>query len=114
MRIGIDLGGTKIEGVVLDETSQVLARKRVPTPQNDYHATAAAIAELALALETQVGGRQLSIGIGNIGIGNICIGNIGNISISSSSSNTSDNGSLRSNGSNGSIPDLFNLIGLDD
>ena len=67
MRIGIDLGGTKIEGVVLDETSQVLARKRVPTPQNDYHATAAAIAELALALETQVGGRQLSIGIGTPG-----------------------------------------------
>ena len=67
MRIGIDLGGTKIEGVVLDEASQVLARKRVPTPQNDYRATAVAIAELALALEAQVGGRQLSIGIGTPG-----------------------------------------------
>ena len=32
-RIGIDLGGTKIEGIVLDENGKELARKRVPTQQ---------------------------------------------------------------------------------
>ncbi|MFT5063313.1 MAG: fructokinase, partial [Gammaproteobacteria bacterium] len=32
MRIGIDLGGTKIEGVVMDEHSKILARYRVSTP----------------------------------------------------------------------------------
>lgn len=33
MRIGIDLGGTKIEGVVLDDGGNELLRKRVPTLQ---------------------------------------------------------------------------------
>ncbi len=35
-RIGVDLGGTKTEIIVLDENLNVLERKRVPTPQTDY------------------------------------------------------------------------------
>ena len=35
-KIGIDLGGTKTEIIVLDETLNVLERKRVPTPKDNY------------------------------------------------------------------------------
>ena len=35
-KIGIDLGGTKTEIIVLDESLNILQRKRVPTPQDDY------------------------------------------------------------------------------
>ncbi|NOX76434.1 MAG: ROK family protein [Gammaproteobacteria bacterium] len=55
MRIGIDLGGTKIEGVGLGESGQVLARVRVPTPAGDYPATLAAIVKLVAALESKAG-----------------------------------------------------------
>lgn len=46
MRIGIDLGGTKIEAIAL-EGSREVARRRVPTPRGDYGATIAAVASLA-------------------------------------------------------------------
>ena len=46
MYIGIDLGGTKIEIIALDESGGELARLRVPTPRGDYRATLAAIAGL--------------------------------------------------------------------
>ncbi|OUS01127.1 hypothetical protein A9Q81_10040 [Gammaproteobacteria bacterium 42_54_T18] len=46
MRLGVDLGGTKIEAVILDEGGDVLWRQRVPTPQRDYNATLKAIAQL--------------------------------------------------------------------
>ena len=35
MRIGVDLGGTKIEGIVMDERSRLVVRERVATPQGD-------------------------------------------------------------------------------
>ena len=35
-KIGIDLGGTKIEGILLDEKLKTLQRKRIPTPKNNY------------------------------------------------------------------------------
>lgn len=66
MRIGIDLGGTKIEGVVLDADGRELARERIATPQGDYQATVRAVAELALRLERQVG-RPCSVGVGTPG-----------------------------------------------
>ena len=50
-RIGIDLGGTKIEGVVLDAADRERARLRIPTPRQDYRATIAAIAGLIARLE---------------------------------------------------------------
>jgi fructokinase len=51
MRIGIDLGGTKIEIVALDASGAELYRKRVPTPQGDHEATVAALASLVRTAE---------------------------------------------------------------
>ncbi len=51
MRIGIDLGGTKIEAIALDEQGVTLARQRVPTPAGDYAATVQAVTDLVLSLE---------------------------------------------------------------
>jgi fructokinase len=62
-RLGIDLGGTKIAGVVLDRDGARLAQARVPAPQGDYDATLGAVADLVLALEREAG-RPCSIGIG--------------------------------------------------
>ncbi|WP_316977362.1 ROK family protein [Shumkonia mesophila] len=67
MRIGIDLGGTKIEGIVLDGDGRERARLRVPTPLGDYAATLAAIAALVDDLETQAGAAA-SVGVGIPGI----------------------------------------------
>ena len=61
-RIGIDLGGTKIEIAALDATGSVIVRRRVPTPAGDYNATLDAIAALLTETERSVGG-QASIGI---------------------------------------------------
>lgn len=66
MRIGIDLGGTKIELVVLDGDGGVRWRKRVPTPRDDYRATLAAITALVAEAEAAVGARA-SVGIGTPG-----------------------------------------------
>ena len=63
MRIGIDLGGTKIEGIVLGESGETLACRRLPSPQGDYRATLDAIAGLVLDLEREAGGRG-SVGVG--------------------------------------------------
>ena len=46
MRIGIDLGGTKIEGIALDESGKQLVRHRIATPVEDYASTILAITEL--------------------------------------------------------------------
>jgi fructokinase len=63
MRIGIDLGGTKIEAIALDDNGDELFRHRINTPQHDYPATLNAIVELVnkLEYETQQTG---SVGIG--------------------------------------------------
>lgn len=63
MRIGVDLGGTKIEAVALDHTGEILARRRVATPELDYTATVKALVELASQLEADTG-RTGSVGIG--------------------------------------------------
>jgi len=55
MRIGIDLGGTKIEGLALGDSGRELARRRVPTPAGDYPATLAAVVALVAALEADTG-----------------------------------------------------------
>ena len=62
MRIGIDLGGTKIEGVAL-ENGREAARRRVETPRDDYGATIAAITAVVGDLERTVGTR------GTVGVG---------------------------------------------
>jgi len=63
MRIGIDLGGSKIEALALDARGRELARQRVATPRGDYRATLAAIAGLIEQLETRLG-QTGSIGVG--------------------------------------------------
>jgi len=63
MRIGVDLGGTKIETVALGDDGDVRARQRVPTPRDDYEATLRAITDLVLGVERETGSR------GTVGIG---------------------------------------------
>jgi len=63
MRIGIDLGGTKIEAIALAADGVARFRKRVPTPAGDYTATVRAIADLVSAADAAVGA-QGSVGIG--------------------------------------------------
>ena len=65
MRIGIDLGGTKTEVIVLGDAGEALLRERVPTPRGDYAATVATIAALVRSAEAKVGaGKTASAGIG--------------------------------------------------
>lgn len=67
MRIGIDLGGSKIEGVVLDHDGAELLRKRVATRQSaGYRAILGDIAQLVADLETEAGA-QCTVGIGTPG-----------------------------------------------
>jgi len=66
MKIGIDLGGTKIEGIALSDAGDELFRQRVPTPKGDYPAILQAIAKLITTIETETG-EQGSIGIGTPG-----------------------------------------------
>jgi fructokinase len=63
MRIGLDLGGTKIEGVALGDDGAQLARRRVATPRHDYPATLEAMAGLVRDLEAETG-RRGSVGVG--------------------------------------------------
>ena len=62
-RIGIDLGGSKIEGILMGPGATELARYRVATPRNDYSDTIAAIVELAAKLR-QGFTAEAKIGIG--------------------------------------------------
>ena len=66
MRIGVDLGGTKIEIIALGDDGEVLLRERMATPQGDYAATVAAVAELVAAAAKKIGAGDTAprIGIG--------------------------------------------------
>ncbi len=57
IRIGIDLGGTKIEGIALSEAGEELFRHRIATPQADYESTLQSIAGLIQQIETTVDDR---------------------------------------------------------
>jgi fructokinase len=63
LRLGIDLGGSKIEIIALDDDGRPLLRRRIATPQGDYAATLAVIGELVTAAENELG-RRGSVGIG--------------------------------------------------
>jgi len=63
MRIGIDLGGTKIEGIALDDNGKELLRQRVASPQGNYPATITAVVNLIQQLEA------ISQQTGTVGIG---------------------------------------------
>src|SRR5215471_432365 len=66
MRIGIDLGGTKIEGIVLDAAGHECARLRIATPRGSYRQTVQAVAEMVHALEREVG-EECRVGVGHPG-----------------------------------------------
>ncbi len=63
LRIGVDLGGTKIEIIALAADGTALLRRRVPTPRGDYLATLRAVAALVESAEAELGQRG-SLGIG--------------------------------------------------
>ena len=63
LRIGIDLGGTKIAGIVLDAAGAEVCRERLPTPQGDYQQTLQVLAGLVTRLEDKAG-QPCSVGIG--------------------------------------------------
>jgi len=63
MRIGIDLGGTKIEAIALSDTGETLDRRRTPTPRGDYDATLTAIVTLVTDIEEQLA-NEASVGVG--------------------------------------------------
>ncbi|MBI2359897.1 MAG: ROK family protein [Deltaproteobacteria bacterium] len=63
IRIGVDLGGTKIEAVALADDGRVLSRRRVATPRGDYDGTLGAIVGLVERIEAELGEK------GTVGIG---------------------------------------------
>jgi fructokinase len=66
MQIGIDLGGTKIEGLVLAADGRERARQRIDTPTSGYDAVLNALANLVKGLEA-VAGARCSVGVGTPG-----------------------------------------------
>jgi fructokinase len=67
VQIGIDLGGTKIEGIALEANTTVAVRRRVLTPRDDYAGTLDAIARLVAEMEAEAG-RTGSVGMGIPGV----------------------------------------------
>ena len=63
MRIGVDLGGTKIEAISLDDEGTTLQRRRIDTPADDYDAIINAITALVQGLEAELG-QEGSVGVG--------------------------------------------------
>lgn len=66
MRIGVDLGGTKIEAIAMDADAKELLRRRVATPRGDYQAVLEAIAVLVRDMESDLGAAA-SVGVGTPG-----------------------------------------------
>jgi fructokinase len=60
-KLGVDLGGTKIEAVLLDENLNVMEKKRIPTPQNDYSQILNSISSLILDISENVSDFSLGI-----------------------------------------------------
>jgi fructokinase len=63
LRLGIDLGGSKIAGIALGPGGSVESEQRMPAPRDDYAATLAAVGDMVARLEREAGARG-SIGIG--------------------------------------------------
>ena len=69
MHLGIDLGGTKIEIIAMDDDSSILLRERCPTPQGDYLKTLDAICLLVNHTEQKLQQSGSLEGIATLGIG---------------------------------------------
>jgi fructokinase len=66
MRIGVDLGGTKIEVAALSPDGEIVFRQRLPTPRDRYEHTIRTIRDLVIAAETKLG-IKATVGIGTPG-----------------------------------------------
>ncbi len=66
MRIGIDIGGTKIEAIALGRDGAALVRRRVPTPAGNYRGILDAVADLVLSAEQYLA-RQGTVGVASPG-----------------------------------------------
>lgn len=60
-RIGIDLGGTKTEGIILNDNLEPIERKRILTPQNDYNAILNSVVDLVNDLKTKTNDSTIGI-----------------------------------------------------
>src|SRR5258706_11533351 len=64
LRIGIDLGGTKVEAAAIDREGRIQARRRIATPSGDYDGTIRAVVGLVAGIEGEVGtGATVGVGI---------------------------------------------------
>ncbi|MDJ0610862.1 MAG: ROK family protein [Kiloniellales bacterium] len=77
MRIGIDLGGTKIEAAALGPDGTILDRRRCASPRDDYDGTILAISRLVAAVEASLG-RKGSVGVGIPGALSLATGQVKN------------------------------------
>jgi len=77
VRIGIDIGGTKIEALALDDQGHERLRRRVAMPRGDYPGTLVAIVELVGHFERELGER-CSVGVGHPGVTSPATGTIKN------------------------------------
>jgi fructokinase len=77
LRIGIDLGGTKIELAALDRDGRIALRRRVPSPSHDYAAIVAAIGALVEDAERELGARG-SVGVATPGAESLATGRMKN------------------------------------
>ncbi|MFT5392917.1 MAG: fructokinase [Gammaproteobacteria bacterium] len=77
LRIGVDLGGTKIEAAIMDVRGDLLVRERIPTPTGGYDAVLNAVARLVLSRE-RAHGRALQVGVATPGALSPHSGNIKN------------------------------------
>ena len=62
-RIGVDLGGSKIEAIALDDSGKTLVRKRILTPRGDYAGTVTAVADLVREIEEKLS-KRARVGVG--------------------------------------------------
>jgi len=63
LRIGVDLGGTKIEVIALDGDGEVRVRRRIGTPRHDYEGSLDAIGRLVREVEAEAGAGMLRAGV---------------------------------------------------
>ncbi|HTW70290.1 MAG TPA: ROK family protein, partial [Acetobacteraceae bacterium] len=88
-RIGIDLGGTKIEIAVLAPDGSEALRHRIPTPHGGYYATLDALAALVRDVETQLG-VTATVGIGIPGVVSPATGRVKNANSTTLNGHTFD------------------------
>lgn len=67
MRIGVDLGGTKIETIALDGAGRERARARIAAPRGDYQTTIRTVAEQVRAVAGEAGAARIRVGVGTPG-----------------------------------------------